>query len=77
MEPFVIDRQEPLGTVALKVRATIMKKTFASFLADETAATAIEYALICLLIALPIITALTVLGKKLSGSFNAVSSNFS
>lgn len=54
-----------------------MNKAFASFLADETGATAIEYALMCLLIALPIIAAVTVIGKKLSNSFNAVSSNFS
>lgn len=54
-----------------------MKKKFASYLADETGATAIEYALICLLIALPIIAGVTLIGKKLSNSFNAVSSNFS
>jgi pilus assembly protein Flp/PilA len=77
MEPFVIDRQERRASVALQVRATTMNKAFASFLADETGATAIEYALMCLLIALPIIAAVTVIGKKLSNSFNAVSSNFS
>jgi pilus assembly protein Flp/PilA len=54
-----------------------MKKKFASFLVDETGATAIEYALLCLLIALPIIAGVTLIGKKLNNSFNEVSSNFS
>jgi len=40
-------------------------------------ATAIEYALLALLIALPIILSLAAIGSELSGSFNEVSSNFS
>jgi pilus assembly protein Flp/PilA len=46
-----------------------------AFLADESAATAIEYALIASLIAVAIITALTGLGTKLKGTFSEVSGN--
>jgi pilus assembly protein Flp/PilA len=40
---------------------------------DDSGATAIEYALICSLIALALITALTALGTRLSGEFSQVS----
>lgn len=53
-----------------------MRHALSRFAEDASGATAIEYALICLLIALPIIAGLTVIGTKLSGSFNEVSSNF-
>jgi len=43
--------------------------------ADESGATAIEYALLASLIALVIIAALTVLGTELQNHFNEVSSN--
>ena len=46
-------------------------KTFAG---DESAATAIEYALIASLIAVAIVGALTSLGTKLSSEFSEVSS---
>ena len=54
-----------------------MRKLTEKFIANEIGATAIEYALLALLIALPIILSLAVIGTKLSGSFNEVSSNFS
>jgi pilus assembly protein Flp/PilA len=46
-----------------------------SFVRDESGATAIEYALLCFLIALPIILAVTSIGTKLQNSFNEVASN--
>ena len=45
------------------------------FLADESGATAIEYALIAGLIALAIIASVTGIGLKLGNTFNEVSSN--
>ena len=45
------------------------------FFANESGATAIEYALIASLIALAIITALTNLGTRLSATFRVVSGN--
>jgi pilus assembly protein Flp/PilA len=44
------------------------------FLKDESGATAIEYGLIAALIAVVIITALTTLGQRVSGSFSRVGS---
>jgi pilus assembly protein Flp/PilA len=52
-----------------------MIKTFKSFLANESGATAIEYGLIASLIAVTIITAVSTLGNKLSTTFSEVSSN--
>ncbi|MGA2795350.1 MAG: Flp family type IVb pilin [Roseiarcus sp.] len=43
--------------------------------ADESAATAIEYALIASLIAVAIIVSITVLGTQLQNTFNEVSTN--
>lgn len=54
-----------------------MKNRFSRFIADETAATAIEYGLIAGLIALVIITGAKTLGTKLSAKFNAIASNLS
>jgi pilus assembly protein Flp/PilA len=45
------------------------------FIASESGATAIEYALIASLIAIAIITALTNLGTRLSTTFREVASN--
>jgi pilus assembly protein Flp/PilA len=45
------------------------------FVADESGATAIEYALIASLIAVAIIVSITVLGTQLQNTFNEVSSN--
>jgi pilus assembly protein Flp/PilA len=47
------------------------------FVADQTAATAIEYALIAGLVALVIIGAVTKLGTKISAKFNAIAANLS
>ena len=46
------------------------------FFADESGATAIEYALMSSLIALVIITAVANLGTQLSGEFSEVSAVF-
>jgi pilus assembly protein Flp/PilA len=48
---------------------------FKAFIADESAATAIEYALIASLIALALIATDTVVGSKLNGVFNEVATN--
>ena len=53
----------------------IMIDHLKAFIANESGATAIEYALIASLIAIAIITALTNLGTRLSTTFRAVSSN--
>ena len=45
-----------------------------SFVANESGATAIEYALIASLIAIALVTVLTSLGGKLSSEFSEVSS---
>jgi pilus assembly protein Flp/PilA len=52
-----------------------MIKSLKSFVANESGATAIEYALIASLIAVFIIGALTALGTKLSSEFNEVATN--
>jgi pilus assembly protein Flp/PilA len=53
----------------------IMTDRIKAFVANESGATAIEYALIASLIAIAIITALTNLGTRLSTTFREVSSN--
>jgi pilus assembly protein Flp/PilA len=45
------------------------------FLVDESAATAIEYGLIASLIAVTVIGAVTLVGNKLTTTFNEVASN--
>jgi pilus assembly protein Flp/PilA len=55
----------------------IMKRHVALFCADESGATAIEYALIASLVAVAIIAAVSSMGKKLQRTFNEVSSNLS
>ena len=52
-----------------------MIKSLKSFVANESGATAIEYALIASLIAVAIIVSITVLGTQLQNTFNEVSSN--
>jgi pilus assembly protein Flp/PilA len=52
-----------------------MIKSLKKFVANESGATAIEYALIASLIAVAIILAVTNLGSKLQNTFNEVSSN--
>lgn len=53
-----------------------MSKFLARFRKSENGATAIEYGLIAALIAVIIITALTVLGEDLSNMFNNISNAF-
>ena len=50
-----------------------MMRKLRNFVADQSGATAIEYALMSSLIALAIITALTSLGSQLSNEFSEVS----
>ncbi len=50
-----------------------MIKSFKSFVANESGATAIEYALIASLIAVALVTVLSNLGKGLSTEFSEVS----
>ena len=51
-----------------------MKQIFSRFWADESGATAIEYALIASLIAIALVTILTNLGTRLSSEFSEISS---
>jgi pilus assembly protein Flp/PilA len=51
---------------------TVMRKIFTNLLADENGATAIEYGLIAALISVVIITAVTLVGTKLSATFTSV-----
>ncbi|HVI31120.1 Flp family type IVb pilin [Phenylobacterium sp.] len=51
-----------------------MSKFIARFAKDESGATAIEYGLIAALVAVVLVTALTAMGNKLSGTFQTVSS---
>ncbi len=48
-------------------------KTLKNFVANESGATAIEYALIASLIAVALITILGALGSRLAGEFSQVS----
>jgi pilus assembly protein Flp/PilA len=48
-----------------------------NFLSDESGVTAIEYALIASLIAVFIITAVTLVGTKVSGVFNTIATTLS
>lgn len=52
-----------------------VKFQLVQFLRNEDGATAIEYGLIASLIAIVIIGSVSVLGNKLSGTFNEVTSN--
>ena len=52
-----------------------MVRSIRVFLADQSGATAIEYALIASLIAVAIIGALSTLGTKLSSTFSEVGSS--
>jgi pilus assembly protein Flp/PilA len=51
-----------------------MKNLLARFVTDESGVTAMEYGLIAALIAVVIITAVTLVGTKLQAVFNAVAS---
>ena len=50
-----------------------MKNLISNFVADESGATAIEYALLASLISVAIITAATTLGSNINATFNKVS----
>jgi pilus assembly protein Flp/PilA len=52
-----------------------MTHRITAFLANESGATAVEYALLASLIAIVIVTTVTAIGTKLNGVFNEVASN--
>ena len=52
-----------------------MSKFATRFMRDESGATAIEYGLIAALVAVVLVGALTLMGTKLSGTFDKVSTN--
>jgi pilus assembly protein Flp/PilA len=52
-----------------------MRPAFDKFLANESGATAIEYALMCLLIACAIIASVAAIGSGLQNDYNEVSNN--
>ena len=52
-----------------------MHDTFAGFLHDESAATAIEYSLILGLVALAAVTAFTLLGQSVGDMYGGISSS--
>jgi pilus assembly protein Flp/PilA len=52
-----------------------MSKFVTRFLKDESGATAIEYGLIAALVAVVLVGALGLMGNKLSGTFDKVSTN--
>jgi len=52
-----------------------MAKFISRFAHDESGATAIEYGLIAALVAVVLVTALSAMGNKLSGTFQKVSDN--
>jgi len=52
-----------------------MSKFVSRFCKDESGATAIEYGLIAALVAIVLVTALSAMGNKLSGTFDKVSTN--
>jgi pilus assembly protein Flp/PilA len=52
-----------------------MIKSLKSFVANESGATAIEYALIASLVAVAIIAALSSMSKQLQNTFNEVAGN--
>lgn len=54
-----------------------MTKLLASFIKDESGATAIEYGLIAALIAVVIIGAVSALGGNLANKFNSIAANVS
>lgn len=49
-----------------------MSKFVSRFVADESGATAIEYGLIAALVAVALVTALTAMKDKISGTFSKV-----
>jgi pilus assembly protein Flp/PilA len=51
-----------------------VSKTFKSFLAEDSGATAIEYGLMTALLAVFLIASLSALGTRIAGEFNEISS---
>ena len=52
-----------------------MRKFFARYIKDESGVTAIEYGLIASLIAVAVITTVTLVGTNLTTTFNTVATN--
>ena len=53
-----------------------MLQTFQHFLNDQSGATAIEYALLASLIGIAIVTTVTAVGVKLTGSYSNIAAAF-
>lgn len=60
---------------ARRSKAGVMKNIFRNFIADESAATAIEYALIAAGISLAIVSMVGGLGTTLKGRYTAVNTS--
>jgi len=56
-------------------RMVVMQRALADFLADESGATAIEYALIAGIVSISIVAGLTNVSSTLRGSLNNVAGN--
>jgi pilus assembly protein Flp/PilA len=52
-----------------------MSKLLKTFLANESGATAVEYALLCALMSLAVLAAIASIAGKLNGTFNEVTGN--
>jgi pilus assembly protein Flp/PilA len=52
-----------------------MFRTVSDFLADESGATALEYAMIAALVSVGVVGAIDILGKALNGSMTSVASD--
>ncbi len=52
-----------------------MFRTVIDFLADESGATALEYAMIAALVSVGVVGAIDILGKAVNGSMNSVASD--
>jgi pilus assembly protein Flp/PilA len=66
---------EPGETRRLFTRKVVMKRIVTNFLADQTAATAIEYALIAAGISIAIVAGVNGLGTTLGSKFTTVNTS--
>jgi pilus assembly protein Flp/PilA len=63
------------SSISLDAGRTLMIKRLKSFLANESGATAVEYALLCAIMTVWILAALVQISSTLSNTFNEVASN--
>ena len=68
--------QNPLETISVGGaqlnKEGVLRQLISRFLCDDSGATAIEYGLIAALIAIVVITAVSMIGTNLRGTFNNV-----